>query len=147
MTCRCGAHGAHPAGTGWLCAACFDLHFGDARAAYILERDGCGTMRQVGPLRAEYGGTWAECECSACGATAVTPIGEPCGWCVRWLELAHEVQRRVLLRPDLPDVDDPRRQAALRAWALRLAEAVKAEIVTKHEARAALDREEPRHVA
>lgn len=143
--CRCGAPGVHPAGTGSLCAACFDLVLGDARARHLAEVGGVGFGRQDGPLRPDFGVLWADLRCCVCDATWVGPIGEDCHYCIRFLELQLDVQRTVLLHPDLPN--DERRPAALRVWALRLADAVKLEIVSEIEARVAIVREEGRRVA
>lgn len=105
--------------------------------------DGIGYGDQVGPLRPDWGDGWADLRCDVCGATWTGEIGEVCGYCLRWIELANEVQRRVLLHPDLPD--DARRKRAQIAWVDRLAEAVRADIVTEREALTAIRREEGRH--
>lgn len=79
-------------------------------------------------------------ECDLCGASWVGEAGEECEWCLRWLELALEQQRAVLLRPELPDPDDQHYQPALDAWIKRLAAAVDAELITETEARRTLER-------
>lgn len=114
------------------------------------ELPGIGIGVQVGPLRSDWGNGFADlrCDVRACAATWVGEPGEACGWCIRWLELANETQRKVLLRPDLPAGDDEdRRERATLAWVDRLAAAVKAGIVTEHEALKAVRRVEGRRAA
>ena len=79
--------------------------------------------------------------CTVCLATWVGEPWEPCAWCITRAEAITDAQRAVVLRPDLPAVDDPRRVDALRAWAPRLAHAVKAGYISEQEARAAWHRE------
>ena len=52
-----------------------------------------------------------------------------------------EEQKRLLLRPELPDIAADTRTAALDAWAERLASAVAAEVITDKQARQAFNRE------
>ncbi len=143
----CGADPLHPAGTGWLCAACFDRILGDARARYIADNGGVGIMRHHGVMRPDHGPHFAECRCSACGATAVVVIGEPCAWCEWAIERQRQWQAQLVLRPPDTELTDPRRSDALQAWAERLARAVDAELVTRQQARAAWDREVGRSAA
>lgn len=82
-------------------------------------------------------------ECDLCGASWVGEAGEECEWCIRWLELANEVQKDRLLHPELPDPDDQHYDPALQAWAKRLAAAISEEIVTTHEATNAWKRQVP----
>lgn len=141
MTCsRCGNPADTLYGTGFLCAPCDDILLGHARALVHLEQYGTGIMRPVGCLRPDHGPGWAECECSACGATAVAIISEPCAWCERSLERQIGWQRDKLIHPELPDPDDTRYESALHAWVERLAVAVKADILSEDEARRAIQR-------
>lgn len=144
--CRCGAPGAHPAGTVDLCPICFDRLLGDVRARHVAEIGSVGFGRQDGPVRPDWGPGWAELRCTVCDATWTGIVGEDCGYCIRFLEIAQDAQRAVLLRPELPD-EPTRRADALRTWAHRLRDAVAADLVTDWEARAAWDRQVRRHAA
>lgn len=112
-----------------------------------MSADVIGSGVQVGPLRADWGNGFADLRCDTCAATWVGQPGEACGWCTRWLALANEVQRKVLLWPDLPADDEDRHKQSMLAWVDRLADAVKADVVTEREALVALRREEGRRVA
>jgi hypothetical protein len=103
---------------------------------------------QSGPLRPDYGDNWAEVECNLCGAGWVGIIEEDCAYCELREERTLVDQKRLLLWPNLPDIDDSARPNAIGAWAERLALGVTAEIITRQEARHAFDRENGRgHVA
>ena len=143
-------------GTAALCRGCL----GTARAPIrerVIARQGDidrwpppgldGIARIVGRHRPEYGPNVYDVACDQCDATWCAEPGDPCPWCLRQLELLQEMHRRALLSPDLPDLDDQRRHASMTSWAGRLARAVQAEIVTEHEARAAIQREEGRRVS
>lgn len=97
-------------------------------------------MRPVGVLRPDHGPGYAECQCSLCGATAVAIISESCAWCERSLDRQIGWQRDILLNPQLPDQHDETWSGSMRGWAERLANAVKAEIITADEARRAWKR-------
>jgi hypothetical protein len=119
-----------------------------------------GTGRQRGPLRLDYGPTWADLECDVCGATWVGELDDPCGWCED--RAARDLQdvRRAILWPDwsipqgeryddLSELDrlvwdttrGIRRGAAVEhAWAERLRQAVEAGIITPAEAEAVINR-------
>lgn len=111
------------------------------KAREIEPEPGIGFGHQTGPLRPDWGDGWAEIRCDVCDATWVGPIGEYCGWCERWIELANETQRTRILWPELPDPQDERHDQALRAWAERLATAELADIVTPREAGSAWKRQ------
>jgi len=82
-------------------------------------------------------------ECAVCAASWVGPIGEPCGWCSRRLERTVAEQRRLLLRPDLPERADTHRIDALKAWGARLRVAHRAGIITRDDLDTAWTRETP----
>ncbi|MGA0894615.1 MAG: hypothetical protein ACO3S5_08310 [Ilumatobacteraceae bacterium] len=73
--------------------------------------------------------------CIRCGATWVGLIGEDCFWCWRMYGQILDHQAERVLQPPEPTDD---REAALAAWAKRLAVAVKGGIVTETQARRAL---------
>lgn len=79
-------------------------------------------------------------ECDLCGASWIGEPGEECEWCLRWLQIAIEQQRAVLLKPELPDIEDANYNIAIEAWVKRLAQATVAEIITPQEAHRAIDR-------
>lgn len=92
-------------------------------------------------MRPDYGPGWMHLECDRCTASWVGHDGDPCGWCDRQQALLIEMQRELLLNPDLPDRDDERRSRAEIAWAERLGRAVSVGVVTRGEAEKALHRE------
>lgn len=135
--CRCGAPGVQNLCAHGYCAH----HLGELLesfdpSAFTLN----GRWLQDGCMRPDHGEHYAECRCLACGAGAVAVIGSPCGFCEAARERLVAWQRERLLRPELPDPDDARYEAAALAWARRLARAATAEIVTEAQARAALAR-------
>jgi hypothetical protein len=106
-----------------------------------------GVGIQAGPLRPDWGPSYSEVECVACGASWVGIVGEHCPWCAWSHHLLLAWQTELLLTPpDVADVDR-RRPDALKAWAHRLATAVKAGIVDERAARRAWDREVRRDIA
>lgn len=148
MTCRCGSPAVQSICAIDFCAACADAFLEPIRARHIaVDEGGIGIGRQVGLLRPDWGEAWAELGCSICSATWTGPVGEPCTWCLDRHEAIIGAQRSVLLRPDLPDVGDPNRLEALKAWVNRLAHATKAGLIAEHEARAVLRRDDSRRVA
>ncbi len=112
------------------------------RDRVLTDEGGIGWGRQSGPLRPDWGPGWADLECTTCGATWTGPLGEVCGWCVRTHELLIGAHRAMLLRPQDLDNDAKRVDRARRlAWA------VQHELVTEHEAHAAIARQEARRAA
>lgn len=99
-----------------------------------------GRWVEIGCSRPDHGPGYAECECPACGATAVAVVGAPCGYCEWAVRKLSEWQADLVLAP--PDVDpaDAGYEAAMRAWADRIAVAVEAGIVDERSARAVWDR-------
>jgi hypothetical protein len=77
----------------------------------------------------------------------VGPIGEPCSWCTDALDNMRQWQAEILLRPELPDADDDRYEAAVQAWAERLGRGVRAELITESQMVAAISREVRRMAA
>lgn len=144
---HCGAPADRELAISPICEDCFDERFGEARARWLASIGGVGYGRQHGGRPPDFGPRFADLACTVCGATWVGPIGEPCSYCLAFLEAATDARRLVLLRPDLPDPDDPRRDRAVRAWTRALADAVRADLIHDHEARAALQRLEARRAA
>jgi len=83
-------------GVAVLCDDCLEAARAPIRAR-VIERQGDvdrvpapipanGQMRQVGPLRPDYGLGWAECACRVCDGEAVAVIGSACGWCAATVE-------------------------------------------------------------
>jgi hypothetical protein len=97
---------------------------------------------EVVSYRPELGHDQVDLECDQCGATWTGRPREACPYCAGLYTRAIAEQKRLLLRPELPDVDAARRDAAVAAWADRLAVAITAEIITTQEARTAYDRED-----
>ena len=79
-------------------------------------------------------------QCDQCDATWVGPDGEPCPWCIDALDHMRQWQAELTLTPPDTDVDDRNRPDTLKAWAQRLAVAVKAELITRQEAERAWKR-------
>lgn len=146
-SCSCSAPSVRLIGSVAYCHDCAEALLEPIRARVLTDESGVGYGRQSGRLRDDYGPRFAELTCSICAATWVGIIGEPCAYCETWLAAAIEDRRQHLLRPSLPDRDDRRHDRAVDAWTRALAEAVRAEIITIDEARAAVARREVRHVA
>jgi hypothetical protein len=106
-----------------------------------------GIGHQQGPHRLDWGPGWADLKCDQCDATWTGPIGETCHYCVVALENMRRWQADIILHPQLPDIDDTRRTAAVHAWAQRLATAVRAGLITRQQADNAYQRERTRTVA
>lgn len=143
--CSCGAPADRLLAASSYCDPCAEAFLEPIRGRVFSDEGGIGYGRQVGRMRPDWGPRFADLACSRCSATWTGPIGEPCSYCIRFVELAVDARREVLLRPDLPD--DDRRPAALKRWAHDLADAVKAELITEHEARAAWGRKVVRDAA
>lgn len=90
-----------------------------------------GQGAQVGPLRPDYGDGWADLKCDQCGATWTGPLGEVCSWCIDAEERQRQWQAELVLRKPDVDRDDKQYDGAMRAWAERMNNAVKAGLVTK----------------
>ncbi len=88
-------------------------------------------------------GPWQRC--IRCGATWEGHIGQQCRWCWREYDSLIRLSAEAVLVPPDCDHNDARRADALRAWAERLAAAVKAELITEQNARDAMKREAIRH--
>ena len=67
---------------------------------------------------------------------------EQCPYCIDRDERMRNRQRRLLLRPELPDRDDNARPGALEAWGDRLAHGISTGVVTAADADAAWEREQ-----
>lgn len=133
---RCNAEPATiPMAITYWCAECWS----ELQTRTILPEGFDGVGREITP-RPDWGPQYRDLECSECAATWVGPLLEPCPYCAGLFERSVAEQKTLVLRPDLPDVGNPRRTTAERAWAERLAVAVQAGTVTEREARYALDR-------
>lgn len=126
----CGADGHRNLGIDGYCAA----HLGALYARF--------DPMSFGPVGVGLPGRSTDpndLSCARCGATWVGLMGEDCFYCWRTFSQMVDHQADRTLQPPEFDVDD--RQAALVAWAKRLAIAVKAGLVTEQQARRALARE------
>lgn len=139
--CSCGEAADRMLLASYYCRKCAAEVLGPIRARHGW--DGIGRGRA--PLFDTAGDVLVACD--QCGATWRGPIGEHCSYCVTALMAMQDAQRSVLLRPDLPDPDDERRPAAMRGWVERLARAVTAGLLERHQAEAAIRREEDSHAA
>jgi hypothetical protein len=143
-SCRCGVPAVRLLCITALCHDCAEAILEPIRDRVFIDESGIGWGRQAGPLRTDWGERWARLQCTVCQASWVGPIGEVCGFCIRTHELLIDAHRKALLRPD---AEIMRTVAQRETWARRLADGVKAEILTVHEARSALARWEHRHAA
>ena len=131
MTCdHCGQPATRTLCAETLCHQCAETILQPIR--YRVGLTGSGML--AGIYRPEYGPGVADLECGACGATWVGVVGDPCTWCEDRAENQRRWQAELVLQAPLHDRDDPRRRAALEAWAQRLATAVQAGIIDRHEA-------------
>lgn len=148
----CSDPGTRQLGFDWWCDDCHETLLAPIRQRVIARQGAIDTIRrngdpfgghgrQDGPIRHDYGPDWADLRCDRCGAGWVGRINEPCDWCARSYELLLEVQRSVLLNPDLPHPEAAERRRAETAWAERLGRAVKAGLLDRKTARVALERE------
>lgn len=128
-----------------LCVSCWRSITNPWRERYGLPPIGRG--RQYGPLRPEWGEGWAELRCDLCSYEWVGPVAESCSRCPALLARDHAWQAELVLRPPDVEPDDRNRDDRLRAWAERLARAVKAELISADRARGALEREVQRAAA
>lgn len=139
-TCaRCPSPADRLLGTEDLCHGCAEHILTPLRAKWALDNQPesfDGTGRLVVP-RPDYGPGWADLQCDQCKATWVGPVGDTCWWCERSRQLVIEHQAEKLT--EAPDIDpeDVRYPDGMRRWAGRLADGVKAEIITESQANAA----------
>jgi hypothetical protein len=144
--CRtCAATATRTIGTGTYCDRCADELLAPIRARVIVDESGAGVGQQTGPLRPDYGDQWADLTCTTCDAEWTGPIGEPCAWCLHRAVRLVELQRRLLVHPELPEPGHRGHSAAVDAWHERLARAVQAGVITIDDADTAAGRWE--HVA
>lgn len=132
--CSCGALAHRTIAAVAYCDICADELLDPIRARVLADESGVGIGRQRGPLRPDYGHRWAELACTVCDATWTGRIGTPCAYCEHRAVRLVELQRRRILRPELPTVADRHRSDALDAWYGRLARAVRAGIISEHDA-------------
>lgn len=132
--CACWAAATRSIGTVGYCDACAEELLAPMRARIFADECGVGCGVQRGLRRPDYGRNWAELACNVCPATWVGLLGETCDWCIVRLSKQHLEQRKLLLRPSLPDRADTHRSTAVKAWLQRLARGVDAELITSTEA-------------
>jgi len=133
---RCGqAPGVVPLALSYWCDGCTDEIRG--RTMMVEGFDGIGRPTEPRP---EFGPGYHNLECDQCQASWVGRSGSSCNYCAGLGARSLAEQPALLLRPVLPVADSPNRLTAEMAWAERLANAVKAGVVTEIEARRALER-------
>jgi len=143
---KCDDDAARTVGAVALC----DLHADavlDPIRKRVFKQEGFDGIGIPTAPRPDWGPLFHELECSGCAATWVGPRKTPCPWCAGLYERSVAEQRLILLRPDFPGSDAKNHDAAVKAWAERLAMSVTAGIVTERDARWALDRMMIAHAA
>jgi hypothetical protein len=138
--CFCGQPATRTLAAVPYCDPCAEVVLAPIRKK-VAQRTGVGYGMQVGRLRPDWGPRFADLECCLCEATWVGPIGEQCSWCADALDNMRAWQAEMLLRPELPDHDDQRYDAAVEAWAGRLGRGIAADLITEPQATAAIQRE------
>ena len=129
---KCGNPGVRNLGTSGYCSAHLaQLYATFDPAVFALN----GIMLQTGIIRSDYGSTYAECTCCACGAISVAVIGEPCQWCQQARHTMTDDQITLVLRPPEHRTDD-----SMRVWAQRLANAVKIGLIDEQQALNTMER-------
>ncbi len=143
VTCTtCDADATVTLGALSYCSPCREVIRDEIRARVIGDESGIGWAVLAGRHRPDFGAGAVDAECSRCGATWVADVlGESCGWCESSVDKLMIWQAEIVLKPPEVDVDDRRRDDAIRGWADRLAVAVEAGTITEHHARQAWDRE------
>ena len=143
--CRqCGALPAGCVGTVAYCAVCADAMLAAVRdrvESRVSDESGIGAGNPAAP-RPDHGAGFADLACNLCGAGWVGLAWEQCPYCIDRDERMRNRQRRLLLRPELPDRDDNARPGALEAWGDRLAHGISTGVVTAADADAAWEREQ-----
>ena len=137
---QCDDYAWRTIGTKAFCHDCFEDLLQPIRHRVFLPEGFDGTGKATG-ARPDFGAGYHDLECNQCEATWVGRANEHCSYCAGMYTRSLEEQKRLLLRPDLPDIAADSRTAALDAWADRLATAVAAEVVTRPQARQAFNRE------
>lgn len=130
---------------GAICDLCLD-ELAERVAAHTALR---GYGRRVEPcqvdadIRARFPASYVmmRCTSASCNSTWYGPRNEPCSACATALEGMQRHQAELVLQPELPDRDNARYDAALRAWGERLARGVEAELITEQQALSAWRRE------
>jgi hypothetical protein len=142
MSCTCGKTSVRTLAGVPYCEGCAEFIVGPIRAK-VNRADGAtgfaGIGRPTTPADGYPHGWWSLL-CDLCGAGWTGREGGNCPWCDSRYKQALTEQRDLLLRPDLPDDDDPRRNQVVVAWIKRLARGVKAGIVTEPVARRTMER-------
>jgi hypothetical protein len=138
--CFCGQPATRTLAAVAYCHGCAEVVLAPIRR-HVAEHHGIGFGLQVGRLRPDWGPRYADLQCCLCEATWVGPIGEQCSWCTEALDNMRAWQAEMLLRPELPDHDDQRYDAAVEAWAGRLGRGIAADLITEPQATAAIQRE------
>ena len=137
---QCDDYAWRTLGTVAYCHDCFEDLLQPIRERVFLPEGFDGTGRATG-ARPDFGTGYHDLECHQCEASWVGRANEHCSYCAGMYTRSLAEQKRLLLRPELPDIAADSRTAALDAWADRLAIAVAAEVVTRQQARNAFDRE------
>ena len=123
---QCGGRSIKTLGTSDYCSPHLSALYAKFDPA-VFQHHGIGL--QDGKLRPDWGDGFCDLRCVACDATWTGISGEACWFCERSRSIMIEHQIELLLRPPDVDRDDPRHATVMRAWARRLANAVKAGVV------------------
>lgn len=141
-TChQCGADAVRTLGAFPYCHTCAETILEPIRNRQFVDEGGIGWGRQAGPMRPDWGPTFADLCCTVCQATWTGPVGEQCGFCIRTRELLVDAHRRAMLRPDRWSDDPARAHRQQLDWAERLGRGVRAGLITRQEAESAMNRE------
>ena len=134
---QCGAPGVRNLGSNGYCGGHLTQLYStfDARVFGLW-----GVGFQIGRDRPDHGAAYADLQCVACQAEWVGIPGDPCWWCKRAREITWEWQATLVLTPPDVSVNDVRYDAAMKAWATRLAVAVRAGVVLERDARRVVER-------
>lgn len=124
----CGAHAVKNLGTRGYCVQHLAAFY---RRLKPQVWDGVGIGLPDGPI-ADDG--WTELSCVLCAATWSGAVFMQCPWCATAVLRMREWQAELVLTPPEIDPDDAQALAVTAAWMERLANAVKAGIVTRHQA-------------
>ena len=152
MRCaKCPEPASQTIGTEDLCDGCYLAYVAPLKTKYGNERlrresgslvlDRSTGAVQIGLHRPDHGPEFFEVACPICQASWVGPIGDLCWFCAQAAEHQRRCEAQLVIVP--PDVDrcSAKYVAAMSAWAARLANAVRAEIISEPNAYAVWNRE------